>query len=149
MVTPAKTMKRSWFGPSSRDISRALREQKVNVLYSQLVEKTTLAIVDCVRQYDPQSEALTSALAVAGTCGSSSSASLLEGRLVLRTHQQIYARRSRELIGKVREWHADSHQELLSDLLATIPLLTHLSGDMATLPTKLGLRMFCYRPAIS
>jgi len=142
--------KTSSFGPTSREVERALLKRKADLMYQKLSDeaKNSLAI----EEYDAGGQPLQAALEAAHTerqlRGGTFDAALKEGRFVLQSYTKMKNRRIKELGDMVRKWCADNCSQLLDALVGQLPLLHQLRADTVALPPRQGFMVFNYRPEI-
>ena len=118
--------KTSSFGPTTREMDRALLKRKAEAMWQQLSDeaKTSLASMETSAFND---SALQAALQAAHEQrrlrGGTFDAALKEGRFVLMNYSNVRVRRIKELEDMVRTWCQENCNKLLDTLIAQVPLL--------------------------
>ena len=136
----------SAFGPTSREIQRALTKRKASLVYESLSEDSKQSLLCDSDSSLRVEKALEAALSVGQGQRTNFDQALREGRIVLRSFAAMKSSRLRELQNMVKTWAAQNQQRLMDELMTQLPYAAGLRDDTIALPPKRRIDIFQYRP---
>ena len=144
--------KTSSFGPTTREIDRALSKRKAEAMFQQMgaEAKNALALSEYDASGRPLQAALDAAHRHAQVHGGTFDSALKEGKFVLMNYSKMRNLRLKELEEVVRKWCAENCSKMLDKLVDQMPAFVNLIGDTVAVPPSVpGFLVFNYRPEIA
>ena len=139
----------SSFGPTGREVQRALSKRKAEAVYERMSEEMKDALVCGSDSVSPVEEAMKAAKSVRLGGEHDFNLALREGRSVLRAISMAKSKRLKELETIVQTWCSENQHKLLGELVGIVPHLVSLKDNLAARPPKQGFNIYAYRPNVS
>ena len=141
----------SSFGPTSRDVNRAISVHRRDALADQVMGTLdgTIVLAGNNSTANVHAEAMKAAMAVQQQGVGTFAQALATGNMVVRVHRRAFAQRLVNMEAVVSKWHTENGPRLLEAFLDGCPTMMHISSSIAVVTPKCDIQIYDYRPPVN